>query len=283
MESDIFAACMALNPAIIWIEWPRSFQPAFIHHIKSAYPAAKLISFQDDNPFGSRHSDAWQWKNYLRCIPLFDVHLVKRPSDVEHLKTYGAKKSCLWMHGVYTPLFVPPTETPKKLYPVSFVGTCFDDRARFFELLIARQRLPIHVFGSHWNRRSTLPRRFPHLFHSELKGTDYTRVIHQSTASLALLSTSHRDEWSLRSFEIPGCAGTLLAQRTPTHEVMFREGVEAMFFSDVEECATAIRALLTEPGRAQRMGEAAYARCHNEGRYLESRMCDFLMDRSIFA
>ncbi len=278
LETDILEACAATSPALIWFEWPRSFQPTFIQLLKSACPAALLISFQDDNPFGTRYGDAWQWKNYISCIPLFDLHLVKRQSDVHNLKAHGARNCRLWMHGVYTPLFVPPSTAIQKRYPVSFIGTCFDDRPHFFEFLIAGCNLPVHVFGSHWNRRSALPRRFPHLFHSEVTGPDYAHVIHQSTVCIALLSNSHRDEWSLRTFEIPGCAGMLLAKRTPVHEALFREGAEAMFFSNVQECATAIRALLAEPERAKRMGEAAYARCVTEKRYIETRMAELLAD-----
>ncbi len=278
LESDILAVCTATSPAIIWFEWPRSFQPDFLERVKYACPAAKLISFQDDNPFGTRHGDAWQWKNYIRCIPLFDLHLVKRQSDLENLAAHGAHNCRLWMHGIYTPLFSPPATGIKKRYPVSFIGTCFDDRVQFFDFLIGRCHLPVHVFGSHWNRRSDLPRRFPQFFHSEVTGPNYAHVIHQSTVCIALLSNSHRDDWSLRTFEIPGCAGMMLAQRTPVHETMFQEGAEAMFFSTVEECATAIRGLLAEPERATRMGEAAYARCLTERRHIESRMSELLSD-----
>jgi hypothetical protein len=278
LEANILAACAATSPEIIWFEWPRSFRPDFLQLLKSTYPASTLISFQDDNPFGARHSDAWQWRNYLRCIPLFDLHLVKRQTDLESMRDHGARHTRLWIHGVYPPLFHPPTNRRPKIYPVSFVGTCFDDRAEFFDFLIGHCKLPVHIFGSHWQRRSELPRAFPTLFHSEVHGAAYVDVIQQSIICLGMVSKSNHDEWSLRTYEIPGCAGMFLAQRTPTHETLYTEGKEALFFSNANECADAIRHLLLEPERADRIGSAAYARCVADNRFLNVQMSALLME-----
>jgi len=277
LEQGILQACSKNCPDLIWFEWPRSFEPAFLRQVRTLCPNARLISFQDDNPFGTRHSDSWQWELYMRCVPEFDLHLVKRVSDVNQLGALGARACRIWLHGIYRPLFTPPVGNIEKIYPVSFVGTCFDNRAELLEILIGKHGLPIHVFGTHWQRRSNLPRRFPHLFHLEVTGTDYVQVIHQSMICIGLVSSSHNDEWSLRTFEIPGCATMFLAQRTQVHEAMFREGTEAIFFSDMQECASAIRPLLSEPALAMSIGKAGYARCVADNRFLEARMRELLL------
>jgi len=276
LERDIIASCENKTPHLIWFEWPRSFAPRFFRDLKAAHPRATLISFQDDNPFGARHGDSWQWRNYIQSVPLFDLHLVKRVSDVENLRRLGARNCRLWMHGIYQPLFKPPSGDIEKIFPVSFVGTCLDDRVGLFRYLIAQCKLPIHVFGSHWQRRSDLPRRFPSQFHPEIIGDEYVKVIQKSLVCIGLVSSSNEDEWTMRSFEIPGCGAMLLAQRTPAHEALFREGLEAMFFSSKDECARAIRLLLSEPKRARSIGMAAYRRCVQEKRFLEERMKDLL-------
>jgi hypothetical protein len=276
LERDILASCETQAPDLIWFEWPRSFAPEFFRRLKAAHPRSILISFQDDNPFGTRHGDSWHWRRYIQSVPLFDLHLCKRTSDIENLQGLGARNCRLWMHGIYRPLFEPPARHVEKIYPASFVGTCFDERVSLFEYLIARCKLPVHVFGSHWQKRSDLPRRFPSQFHPEITGDEYVKVIQQSLVCIGLVSSSNDDEWTMRTFEIPGTGGMLLAQRTPMHEALFREGIEAMFFSSHEECASAIRELLAEPKRALGIGTAAYRRCVQENRFLEERMKELL-------
>lgn len=272
LELDILALCQQVVPDLIWFEWPRYLTPHFLTRLKSAFPKTFLISFQDDNPFGTRRHDFWHWKNYLQSVPHFDLHLVKRPSDIEKLKQYGATRSRLWLHGIYRPIFHPPEGAVEKRYPVSFVGTCLDDRSRLFEFLLAKENLPVHVFGNSWQKRSTLPRRFPELFHPAVEGDPYAEVIQKSHLCLGLVSSSNRDEWTMRTFEIPGCAGALVAERTPMHESLFREGEEAIFFSNETECAEAIRKLLADSSHAENMGTAAYHRCVRDNHFLEERM-----------
>jgi spore maturation protein CgeB len=275
MATDIIHVCAAKKPHIVWIEWPREIKPKLLQDIKQASPESLLLSFQDDNPWGQRIADRWTWKNYFSNIPLFDLHLVKRDQDIEHLKRYGAKGFHFWKHGIFPPLFYPPVSPVEKKYAVTFVGTCIDNRTRLIEYLLEKG-IPVHVFGGLWEKRSDLPARFPGHFHGLVQGEEYAAVIRQSKICLGLVSSSNHDEWTMRTFEVPACAGTLLAERTPTHEALFEEEKEAMFFSSPEECATKIKLLLVDPGKCRTIGENAYQRCVRNNYTLESQMNDLL-------
>lgn len=85
-------ACIENQPDIIWLEWPKEFQPEVLKKIKEMCPNSILVSIQDDNPWG-RLSDQWMWKDYFKAVSNFDVHIVKRVSDRIHLKALGAKKN----------------------------------------------------------------------------------------------------------------------------------------------------------------------------------------------
>ena len=39
----------------------------------------------------------------------------------------------------------------------------------------------------------------------------------------------------MRSIEVPGCGGIMLAPRTKDHEAFFEEGKEAFYYNDVNE------------------------------------------------
>ncbi len=65
--------------------------------------------------------------------------------------------------------------------------------------------------------------------------------------------TPTRDEFVHKSFEIAGCGGFLLAERSEGHMQRFREDEEAVFFSTIEECVEKVRRYLPDeatPGSA---------------------------------
>ncbi|MDB5134432.1 MAG: hypothetical protein JWP37_1035 [Mucilaginibacter sp.] len=269
--------CTKVQPDVIWVEWATDLKADVLNQLYQLRRRPLLISFQDDNPWGDRHGDKWIWKNYFKVAPLFDLHLVKRKSDMDNLGALGAKHFRLWRHGVYSPLFHRLPQPATKKYPVSFVGTCIDERAELIEYLLVNE-IPVHVFGNRWHQRSNLPERFPANFHPAAEGEDYASVIQQSQVCLGLVSHSNKDEWTMRTYEVPGCAGMLLIERTPTHQQLFNEDEEAAFFSNPRECLDKLQNLLANPVRCSDMGNAAYQKCKNNHWMLEDEMQQLLID-----
>lgn len=264
LGNELIRACDELQPDIIWLEWPREISRETMHRIRQASPNAYLISFQDDNPWGDRNADRWQWEAYFQVVPLFDMHLVKRPCDILNLSELGAKNCREWLHGIFPPLFFPPEAGHERIYPMTFVGTCMDQRATFIGRLLDAG-LPVHVFGSHWAKRSTLPRRFPDNFHPAVKGEAYADVLRKSRISLGFVSESNCDEWTMRTYEVPACGSMFLAQRTPTHERWYSEGTEAEFFTTASECIQQATLLLKEPDRCHAIAKAGLEKCQQLG------------------
>lgn len=59
--------------------------------------------------------------------------------------------------------------------------------------------------------------------------------------------------------------GVLVAQRTSEHLEMYRDGVEALFWDDAEECAQQCRRVLDDPDLAARLRVAGMARARELG------------------
>ncbi|WP_018343033.1 glycosyltransferase [Cytophaga aurantiaca] len=276
LEQDLIDLCIKEQPDLIWMEWAKEFQSQTILKIKKLLPNAIWVSMQDDNPWGDRKSDQWMWKDYFEIVPQFDVHIVKRESDVIHLKALGAKEMYMWEHGMYSPLFYPAVKKiiPKK-YPVSFVGTCMDNRVELISFLLEKG-IPMHVFGTRWDTRSDLPKKFPTQFHAAVEGEQYANVIRDSQICLGLVSHSNHDEWTMRSYEVPACGVLLLAERTPTHEALFTEDVNAAFFSTKEECAEKLLHLVNRPELCEQMGNTAFEMFNRLNYGIQFRMQDLI-------
>lgn len=277
LESRIKNLAKSLNPQLIWFEWPREFSATFIEELRKTAPSAKFVSFQDDNPWGSRYADIWMWKNYFGIAKQFDLHLIKRVSDDFNLKKLGAVKTYMWKHGIYAPIFYPSDKPVHKQYPVSFIGTCMDDRAIFIEQLLI-SGIPVHVFGNRWHKRSNLPSRFPQFFHNEVEGEAYADVIRSSQICIGLVSHSNADEWTMRSYEVPGCATLLLAERTREHEQMFEHGKDVMLFSNVSECIGLLKQLLPNPEKCSAMGALAFENFIQRKRTIDFQMQNLLLE-----
>jgi spore maturation protein CgeB len=92
-------------------------------------------------------------------------------------------------------------------------------------------------------------------------GQEYVEVICRSKISLGFVSSSNRDQYTMRTFEIPACNGFLLAQRTDRHMELFIEGKEAEFFESTEECADKINFYLEHESARKRIADGGYNRC----------------------
>ncbi|MBI1840575.1 MAG: glycosyltransferase [Verrucomicrobia bacterium] len=266
-----FARLIAASPDLAWLEWPKLLSSETLQAARRKFPRCLFVGFYDDNPFGGRTQDAWQWRRFLDAAPQYDLLLVKRATDVERLRAIGARRAELFMHGYFEKLFRPRGGEDAHQHDVSFVGTALDHRVGFVRQLIGREELPVRVFGNRWERTLVYHRHRSH-FAPPVLGEAYAEVLQTSRVNLGFVSSSNQDEYTMRSFEIPACRGFMLAERTPAHQALFEEGREAEFFSSVEECADKARFYLDHPEARRRIAQGGYER---------STQCDYSLRRRL--
>ena len=276
LNESLLALRDQLQPDIVWMEWPRVVQRETLEQLRAAWPQATIACFQDDNPFGDRVEERAGWEMFIKNIPFFDIHFVKRPEDVVQFTKCGARRVALAMHGVYAPLFRPrlPGSSWMDL-DVSFVGTALDHRVDHIGELLESYHMPVDVFGRKWYKTASRWRHFRR-FHAPVSGQAYVDVSWRSAISLAFVSSRHHDEYTMRTFEIPGAGGFLLAERTPKHCELFEEGKEAEFFDSPAECADKARFYLKNPVLRTKIAAAGRLRCVYCDYSLDSRMKESL-------
>jgi len=81
-----------------------------------------------------------------------------------------------------------------------------------------------------------------------------------------------------KSFEIAGCGGFLLAERSEGHSQRFIEDEEAVFFSDIEECVAKIRRYLPDEAARTRIAAAGRVRAERDG-YHNDRQVGLIVER----
>jgi spore maturation protein CgeB len=275
---DFVETLQTVKPQIAWIEWPQMLLADTVRDAKRQMSECIFVSFQDDNPFGSRRNERPRWRYFLEAIPKYDLHFVKRECDLTEFRNRGAQRVELFMHGFYPAIFhpVPEGSIPAGYrHDVSFVGTPHDHRVEVITKLMLKYRFSIHVYGGKWNRTLIHYRR-KNYFHACVFSEDYVSVLCGSKICLGFVSSSNEDEYTMRTFEIPACKGFFLAERTPAHQTLFVEGKEAEFFSTAEECADKITYYLANESARKKIAEAGYQRCIDSNYSLQRRLSDAL-------
>lgn len=259
--SDILEA----RPEVAWVEKALMLLPDTLERARQALPGCVFVCFQDDDPFGLRSWERPIWSHFIEAIPLYDLHFVKKEVDLVEFREHGAAWVELFPGGFYPGIFHPvPVQSvpPKFRHDVSFVGTPLDHRVGVTGDLMDKYRVPVHVYGNSW-WKTWLYYRHRRLFHPAAVERDYVNVIAGSRISLGFVSSSNRDEYTMRTFEIPASKGFLLAERTPKHLELFEEGKEAEFFGSAQECAEKIRFYLAHESLRLKITEAGYKRCRD--------------------
>ena len=259
---DFLEKIVAVKPDVIWVEKALLLLPETLAQVKRFLPNTLLVSYQHDNPFGRRSNELPTWRNFIRAIPCYDIHFVKRNSDIENFISHGAKRVIINRTGFYSTFYRPYrlAEVPSHLrHDTVFIGTAIDHRVGSISNLMNKEKIRIDVYGGFWNRHLFyyLHRQY---FHG-LSGPDYPLIVSGSKICLGYVSSSNFDEYTERSVEIPACGGFFLAERTPTHLELYQEGEEAEFFSSNEECAEKIRFYLRNDDKRQKIAQAGYERC----------------------
>jgi spore maturation protein CgeB len=115
-----------------------------------------------------------------------------------------------------------------------------------FLLRLISLGVPISIWGDRWQKSPHFSKLKSHLRGGALIGRNYVAAIQGAKICLGLLSKGNRDLHTTRSLEIPFAGGLLCAERTVEHQEMYKEGVEAVFWSDADECAQVCKQLLND-------------------------------------
>jgi hypothetical protein len=278
LNRDLMALAERERPDLFWADKVLLLQPKTLKRMRRL--GITTVSYMIDNAFGPRRDPGWRL--YNNCIPDFDLHVTQRDVSIGHYRERGAR-DVMKVQTAYEPTIhfaspVPVTDADRTR-EVSFIGTPYDDRAETLTKL-ADAGLPVIVSGNprQWTRALT-PEAYAKLFRfGELYEQQYREAVWHSKINLSFLTRSNQDEYTHKSFEIAGCGGFLLAERSPGHELKFKEDVEAVFFDGLEDLIAKCRRYLPDEAARNRIAAAGHARAVADG-YHNDRQMELILER----
>ncbi len=278
LNRDILRLAVQDKPEIFWADKLLSMHPGTLDRLRAL--GITTVSYMIDNPFGPRQDPGWRL--YMKGIPHYDLHVVQRDKNIADYRSRGAR-DVIKIQTAYEPTihFPPPTGWVDKDRDrdVSFVGTPYDDRAETLRRLSSEFGVVISGNQRSW-QRALPPTAFSALYREgELYQEQYREAIWRSKINLSFITRSNQDEFVHKSFEIAGCGGFLLAERSDGHMQRFREDEEAVFFSSFEECVEKIRRYLPDEAARTRIAAAGRARAQRDG-YHNDHQVGLIVERA---
>ena len=247
---------------IVWIDGGEFFGPAAMDWLRRT-TRARLVLFNHDDPTGTR--DGGRFRSLRAALPWYDVLVAVREQSEREFRLMSRGRVVRVWRGYdevcHAPELAADPIPPAFRSEVCFIGTWMRGEGREKVVLeLARRGIEVAVWGGRWQRAPGWRKLKPLWRGPAIGGADYVTAIRGAKLCLGLLSKGNRDLHTTRSMEIPYAGGVLLAQRTPEHEVLYRDGAEAVLWSSVDEAAERVRALLDDAAALERIRRAGMAR-----------------------
>jgi len=266
-NQKIISTVKKTQPDILWLDKAITIKPETIMDIKKISKKIKIVGYSPDNM--SRFTNRSLY--FTRSLKFYDYFYTTKSHGVKELKKYGVKK-VFFVNNSFDP------HTHKKIFlnekknkfkaSVGFVGTWEKNRAKILNF-IAHSGINIKWWGSVSNRHYLLQKIYHDdnikKFNTTLLGKDYTKAINSFDIAICFLRKDNKDLQTTRSVEIPACGTFMLAERTKEHQRLFKEGVEAEFFSSQEELFRKIRYYLKYKSKRRQIAIAGRKRCEKSG------------------
>jgi spore maturation protein CgeB len=280
LNRDLLLIAEREKPDILWTDKLLWMRPGTLDRFRAM--DITTVSYMIDNPFGTRQDPGWRL--YMKNIPHYDLHVVQRDKNIRDYRSRGAR-DVIKVQTAYEPTVHYPAPAgwsdKDRNREVSFIGTPYDDRARFLTRLWSQYGLSVAVSGGVVWKSALGPDATGAIYrgNGELFRDEYREGIWKSKINLSFITHSNCDEFVHKSFEIAGCGGFLLAERSEGHLQRFREDEEAVFFSTIEECVEKIRRYLSDEEARARIAASGNARAKRDG-YYNDRQVALIIDRA---
>lgn len=278
LNRDLLRTAISFKPDFVLFYNVRLVHPRTVRRMRISLPQAVFGQYANDNPFSELASRGY-WHNFIRSIPLFDIHFAYRLDNLNDFRRHGARDVHLLRS-----YFLPEVDRPIAAEDLSeadksdvlFAGH-FEPDGRLQALTeLAEAGVHLRLHGGGWTRLlEGLPSGHPlrsQLPATPLVGRDYRRAISGTRLALCFLSAMNKDTYTRRNFEIPAIGTAMLSQYSDDLATLFQENEEIAFFRSFEDVVPQSLALLADEARLRQLARGGHHRVILDGHDVVSRM-----------
>ena len=250
-----------LKPDFIWVDSGELIGPKCVRVLQAKN--CPIVLYNVDDPTGKR--DGRRFDSLIKAIPFYDLIVVVRSETEKECEALGAKR-VIRVYRSYDEIahkpYSPVSDIPEEFKSdVAFIGTWmrYEKRDEFLLDLISNG-ISVSIWGDRWQKSPHFSTLKSHWRGPGLSGRDYVAAMQGAKICLGLLSKGNRDLHTQRSLEVPFAGGLFCAERTSEHQEMYKEGVEAVFWSDSRECAQQCKKLVGDNALRESIRQAGMQR-----------------------
>ena len=202
-----------------------------IYYLKKL--SKKIIFYCADNPFKKRDKNMWQ--SFLATKNLYSLIVFQQPKRAYYAEKNNIKNYIIVPPSVNTDFFNNSSKVSNYKFDISFVGTWFPERGKFFYDL-HKKGLKFKIFGNRWNKDKIFYKFIKkkiELGHLNFKR--YKKIISQTKINVCLFSKGNDDDITERCTEITSSGGLLFCEDSKTMKKMYQKNKDVIFFKTVDE------------------------------------------------
>lgn len=238
IQKRILAEINGQSFDLIWVFKGMELTPQTLLTLKKK--TTRLINFNPDNPFIFSGKGSGN-KNITRSIYLYDEHFTYNHEVKAKIESEFKLKCTLLSFGFDNEVIsIEELNEVEEIKAVCFVGNPDSYRSKILQEIVDKG-LPLHVYGHDWHKHLKHPSL---TIHGAVYEKDYYKTLRKYRVQLNIMRVHNLNSHNMRSIEVPGCGGIMLAPRTKDHEAFFEEGKEAFYFNDVKDLVLQAKKIL---------------------------------------
>jgi hypothetical protein len=214
---------------IIWVFKGMEIQTETLMKLKNH--TNRLINFNPDNPFVFSGRGSGN-RNVTNGISFYNEHFSYDEDVCFKINSKFSVKCTLVPFGFNSDVISEEElNNIKEIIAVCFIGNPDAYRVKILNSVL-NKGLPLHVYGHGW--ASFIKHKHLTLY-EPVYGKEYYQVLRKYRVQLNIMRIHNTDSHNMRSMEIPGCGGIMLAPNTKDHMRFFEEDKEVFLYNDISD------------------------------------------------
>lgn len=254
---------------ILWSDKAIVIKPITLKLAKITFPHLKLIFASGDNMAVKAFRNSF----FEQSISLFDLVITMKSGTERQLRSMGAKY-VQYSPKSYDETWIKFLKPRQKLHDISFIGSFETERAEAIYAL-ALAGFEVNIWGNGWRKWvNKHPKMIVHqrpLYH-----IDMIVKIEETRINLCFLRKLANDKSTNRTFEIPACAGFMMAEYTDEQHSFFPSRTSAIYFKTHSELIQKVQYFLANEEERDTIALMGHKVCVTSSFSYKDRCKDFI-------